>query len=41
MMPVIGCLSSTSLEAYASRVNTFRQGLSEAGFAEGRDVAIE
>jgi putative tryptophan/tyrosine transport system substrate-binding protein len=40
-MPVIGFLSSTSPEAYASRVDAFRQGLNEAGFAEGRDVAIE
>jgi putative ABC transport system substrate-binding protein len=40
-MPVIGFLSSTSPEAYASRVDAFRQGLNEAGFAEDRDVAIE
>jgi hypothetical protein len=40
-MPVIGFLSSTWPEAYASRVAAFRQGLNEAGFAEGRDVAIE
>jgi putative ABC transport system substrate-binding protein len=40
-MPVIGFLSSTSPEAYASRVDAFRQGLNEAGFVEGRNVAIE
>jgi putative ABC transport system substrate-binding protein len=38
---VIGFLSSTSSEAYASRVAAFRQGLNEAGYAEGRDVTIE
>jgi putative ABC transport system substrate-binding protein len=40
-MPVIGLLSSTSAEAYASRVAAFRQGLSETGYVEGRNVAIE
>ena len=40
-MPVIGFLSSTSPEAYASRVAAFRQGLSEVGYVEGRDVEIE
>ena len=40
-IPVIGFLGSTSPEAYASRVAAFRQGLNEAGYAEGRDVAIE
>jgi putative tryptophan/tyrosine transport system substrate-binding protein len=40
-MPLIGWLSSTSPEAYASRVAAFRQGLAEAGFTEGRNVVIE
>jgi putative ABC transport system substrate-binding protein len=40
-MPVIGFLSSTSPETYASRVAAFRRGLEEAGFVEGRNVAIE
>jgi putative ABC transport system substrate-binding protein len=40
-MPVIGFLSSTSSGPYASRVAAFHQGLNEAGYAEGRDVAVE
>src|SRR5215469_9805916 len=40
-MPVIGFLSSTSPEAYASRVAAFLQGLNDVGYVEGRDVAIE
>jgi putative ABC transport system substrate-binding protein len=39
--PVIGFLSSASAEGYADRVKAFRQGLGEAGFVEGRNVAIE
>jgi putative tryptophan/tyrosine transport system substrate-binding protein len=40
-MPVIGFLSSTSPEAYASRVAAFRRGLGAAGYVEGQNVAIE
>jgi putative ABC transport system substrate-binding protein len=40
-MPVIGLLNSTSPQAYASRIAAFRQGLSESGFVEGRNVAID
>jgi putative ABC transport system substrate-binding protein len=37
-LPVVGYLSSASS---VDRVDAFRQGLAEAGFREGRDVAIE
>jgi putative ABC transport system substrate-binding protein len=41
-MPVVGYLGSTSLDGYVSdQVAAFRQGLNEAGFAEGQNVAIE
>src|ERR671930_848421 len=40
-MPVIGFLGSTAPEAYLDRVRAFRQGLSESGYVEGRNVAIE
>jgi ABC-type uncharacterized transport system substrate-binding protein len=40
-MPVIGFLGSASPDSYPDRVRWFRQGLSETGFVEGRDVAIE
>jgi putative ABC transport system substrate-binding protein len=40
-MPVIGYLDSTIAAARANRVAAFRKGLSEAGFVEGRNVAIE
>jgi putative ABC transport system substrate-binding protein len=40
-MPMIGFLRSTSLADVPHFVTTFRQGLKEAGFVEGQNVAIE
>jgi putative tryptophan/tyrosine transport system substrate-binding protein len=39
-MPVIGFLNTASPGAYTARVRAFQQGLSETGYAEGRNVAI-
>jgi putative ABC transport system substrate-binding protein len=39
--PVIGYLSPESPGPFASRLGAFREGLAEAGYAEGRNVAIE
>jgi putative ABC transport system substrate-binding protein len=40
-MPVIGFLGSESPALSADRLRAFHQGLGEAGFVEGRNVAIE
>jgi putative ABC transport system substrate-binding protein len=40
-VPVIGFLSSSSANGFASRLAAFRQGLKEEGYLEGQNVAIE
>src|SRR2546430_8594337 len=40
-MPVIGFLRSTPAAGFAYIVDAFRQGLNDAGFVEGKNVAIE
>jgi putative ABC transport system substrate-binding protein len=40
-MPVIGFLSSARAESFASFATSFRQGLNEAGYVEGQNLAIE
>jgi putative ABC transport system substrate-binding protein len=40
-VPVVGFLSAGSPGPYAQRAAAFRQGLNEAGFIEGRNVAVE
>jgi putative ABC transport system substrate-binding protein len=39
--PTIGFLGPASADGYASYVEGFRQGLSAAGFVEGKNVAVE
>ena len=40
-MPAIGFLSSSSPDLFASRLRAFHQGLSETGYVEGKNVAID
>ena len=40
-MPVVGFIRSTSAATSKPLVAAFRKGLAEAGFVEGKDVAIE
>jgi putative tryptophan/tyrosine transport system substrate-binding protein len=40
-MPVVGYLGNASAELSASAVRAFREGLSEKGYVEGRNVIIE
>ena len=39
--PVVGFLHSSSATAYTGLVASFRRGLSEAGYSEGQNVAID
>lgn len=40
-MPVIGFLHAGSPENYGVRLAAYRQGLKDAGFVEGQNVAVE
>src|SRR5437764_10806180 len=39
--PVIGFLGAESFDLFGDRLRAFQQGLQEAGYVEGRNVAIE
>jgi putative ABC transport system substrate-binding protein len=40
-MPVIGFLTTIAADGFGERLRGFRQGLKEAGFVEGENVAVE
>src|SRR4249920_4274543 len=40
-IPLVGFLNSASPDTYRFNADSFREGLTKAGFIEGRDVRIE
>ena len=40
-MPVIGMLNPATAEGYAEVLRKFREGLKEAGYVEGENIAFE
>src|SRR5262245_4241380 len=40
-VPVVGLVNAGSFEPSASRIAAFRKGLSEIGYVEGQNVAVE
>ena len=40
-VPVIGFINPASAQSYAGQLSAFIKGLSEAGYVEGHNVAIE
>ena len=40
-MPVIGFINAASAQSYAPQLSAFLKGLSETGYVDGRNVAIE
>jgi putative tryptophan/tyrosine transport system substrate-binding protein len=40
-MPVIGYVSAGTPDIFASRVRAFREGLSEEGYVEGRNITVD
>jgi putative tryptophan/tyrosine transport system substrate-binding protein len=41
ILPAVGFLNSASAQGYSSMATAFKQGLKEAGYTEGQNVAIE
>src|SRR5829696_1383518 len=39
--PLVGFLNSASPDSYRFNADSFREGLTKAGFAEGRNIRIE